>query len=279
MPAPIRREPRYPVALPAALTAAGAFTDCVTSDVSFEGVFVETDRASLAGSPESGPPSSRPRALKLGELVRLTLLVPPQASALEVTGVVVHMERRGTGLGAGLRFYGMGGPARAQWDRFIGGLRDQFPRMTGRAVRLPRGEHFEPKLYRNEHQRAVLRVYVRSVAELYAMTEPEVDHMFVLTDEPLGVGAELGLQLVHPDSDDIFELEAFVTRVVDQQGVRGLDTEFLDLDAEKKQRLREFIDDGLEALFDEETLVDENPREVSDEAEMEAWGIERSSNT
>ncbi len=245
------------------MTASGVITDCVTSDVSFEGVFVETDPPSESPRDSSGPPSSRPRALKLGELVRVTLLVPPQAAPLDVTAVVVHTVRRRKRSGAGLRFYGTGGSARAMWDRFIGHLRDEFPLMSGRAVRLPRGEHFEPMLYRSEHQVAVLRVYVRSVAELYALIEPEIDHMFVLTDEPVRIGAEIGLQLVHPDSEDIFELGAFVTRAVDQQGVRGLDVEFLDLDAEKKQRLREFIDDGLEALFDEETFVEEVEAEDS----------------
>lgn len=258
MPTRTRQEPRYPVALVVTLFAAGVSTDCVTHDVSFEGVFVET--APIVDTAEEPLPRTRkkkPAALTLGQLVRLKISLPASPEPLDVPAVVVHTLHRGKKNGAGLRFYAMGREARAAWDRFISRLRDEFPKMDGRAVGLPRAEHFEPKLYRSAHQVAVVRVYVPSVAELYALAEPGRDTMFVVADERVRVGDEIGLQLVHPDSEEIFELSAFVTRIVSEQGVRGLDLEFLDLDTERRARLKEFIDDGLEALFDEEIFVDD----------------------
>lgn len=256
-----RHEPRFPVALVATLLSSGTSVDCVTHDVSFEGVSVETSAPGEDDAPSArGEGRRRPAALSLGQLVRLRVSLPGAPAPLDVAAVVVHTMRGKNRSGAGLRFYAMGRDAQATWDRFIGRLRDEFPAMTGRGVLLPRAEHFEPKLYRSAHQVACLRVYVRSVAELYALVEPDVETMFALTDERVRVGDELGLQLVHPDSEDIFEVSAFVVRIVDEVGVRGLELEFLDLDAERRARLREFIDDGLEALFDEETLVeDEGP--------------------
>jgi hypothetical protein len=250
VPSRTRREPRYPVALPTIVTVGQATLEGLTADVSFEGAFLEipsTESASIA-------------AVKLGQLAKLTLLLPEAPSKLETTGTVVHIVRHMRRVGVGLRFYGMGREAQARWDRFIGELRDDFPMMSGRAVRAARAEHFEPVLYRSAHHVAVVRVYVRSVVDLYTMTEAPHESTFILTDEPLRAGDELGVQLVHPDSEDIFELSAFVTRVVNQHGVRGLEIEFLNLDAERKLRLRDFADDGLEALFDEEVLAEDSTR-------------------
>jgi hypothetical protein len=259
VPAHVRREPRYPIALPAIVSVGGRVLEGVTADVSFEGAFIEASSSALA-IVYTGPARLALEVLssmRLGELVRLTLLVPGAAERLDVAAVAVHIERRTRRVGVGLRFYALAGDAKVAWDRFVGRMRDELPTVNGRAVAAARGEHFEPMLYRSAHHVAVLRAYVRGVSELYELTAPGVDRMFLLTDEPLGVGAELGLQMAHPDSNDIFELSAFVTRAVDQHGVRGVEIEFLDLDEARRARLKEFVDDGLEAIFDEESLADE----------------------
>jgi hypothetical protein len=100
----------------------------------------------------------------------------------------------------------------------------------------------------------VVRVYFATVADLRGVSRR--DTFFIRTDERVKVGDELGLQLAHPDSEDIFEASCFVGRVVDQHGIRGIDVELLDLDEERRMRLRDFVDDGLEALFDEESILD-----------------------
>lgn len=242
----VRHELRYPVGLPASIGTAQATLDVVTRDVSFEGVSVET------------PGDGAHARFKLGQLVQLKISLPHDSYPIEVSAAVAHRALRKRSLIAGLRFFGMGGAARAKWDEFVSRLRDEFPPMTGRAMRALRGEHFEPMLYRSEHQVAVLRVYAGSVSELYALLDPGRDGLFVVTDEPVKVGDELGLQFAHPDSEDIFEIGVFVTRIVDQHGVRGLEVEFLDFLEERRDRFKEFIDDGLEAIFDEESVHEDS---------------------
>ena len=242
----VRHEPRYPVGLPASIGTQASTFDVVTRDVSFEGVSVET------------PGDGSFARFKLGQLVQIRILLPNDPFALEVSAAVAHRAVRKKTLVAGLRFFGMGSDARGRWDRFVSRLRDEFPEMSGRATRGLRGEHFEPMLYRGEHQVAVLRVYAGSVTDLYAMVDPAKEGLFVITEERVNVGDEVGLQFAHTDSDDIFEVAAFVTRIVDQHGVRGIETEFLDFDPERRQRFKEFVDDGLEAIFDEESLQDDS---------------------
>lgn len=259
-----RREPRHPIALPVVLVAAGKRIDCSTRDISFAGAFVETP--SVSSTRDVLASAGRPDLLasvKTGQLVRVTIFLP-NGTPFEASAVVVHVARMRTHSGLGVRFFGLGRGAQEDWDRVVVDIRelpkpdlwqktysDGVPPTSARAVRLPRGEHFEPLLYRSAHQVAVLRVYVGSVVDLYALAEDGRDKTFVQTDENLHVGDEVGLQWVHPNSDDIFEMAAFVTRKVDQHDTRGVELEILDLDADRRARFAEFIDDGLESLFDD----------------------------
>lgn len=259
---PTRREPRHPIALPVVLTAGGQRLDCSTRDISFAGAFIETPSVSTRGEPISER-SDPLHMVKVGQLIRVTIFLP-NGAPFEVSAVVVHIVRMRTHAGLGIRFFGLGRSAQEDWDRVVVDIRDLpradlwqrtysdgVPKGSGRAVRLPRGEHFEPLLYRSAHHVAVLRVYVGSVVDLYALAEPDRDKTFVQTDERLSVGDEVGLQWVHPNSEDIFELSAFVTRIVDQHEMKGVELEILDLDDERRARFAEFIDDGLESLFDD----------------------------
>ncbi|MFO0618093.1 MAG: PilZ domain-containing protein [Polyangiaceae bacterium] len=262
---PTRREPRHPIALPVVLVVGGRRIDCSTRDISFAGAFLETP--SVAGRDDARA-AERPDplgTLKAGQLIRVNIFLP-NGTPFEASAVVVHVARMRTHSGLGIRFFGLGRSAQEDWDRVVVDIRDlpkpdlwqrtysDGPPSHSRAVRLPRGEHFEPLLYRSAHQVAVLRVYVGSVVDLYALSEPQRDKTFIQTDERLSVGDEVGLQWVHPNSEDIFEMSAFVTRVVDQHDMRGAEVEILDLDTERRARFAEFIDDGLESLFDDVDL-------------------------
>ena len=110
-------------------------------------------------------------------------------------------------------------------------------------------------LYRNAFQTAVLRVYVPSVRDLLHLAERQATSMFIVTDEPLRHGNEIGLQFVHPNSEDVFEASAFVVRVVDQHGMRGVEVEFLDLAFDRFDRFREFVEDGIESWLDDASYV------------------------
>lgn len=260
---PTRREPRHPIALPVVLVVGGSRIDCSTRDISFAGAFLETPSVSTRDPLTPGARADLLAPIKAGQLIRVTIFLP-NGTPFEASAVVVHVARMRTHSGLGVRFFGLGRAAQEDWDRVVVDIRDLpkpdlwqrtysdgVPPSSARAVRLPRGEHFEPMLYRSAHHVCVLRVYVGSVVDLYALAEPDRDKTFVQTEERLSVGDEVGLQWVHPNSDDIFEMSAFVTRIVDQHQMKGAELEILDLDAERRARFNEFIDDGLESLFDE----------------------------
>jgi hypothetical protein len=246
-----RKEPRFPVDLPVLLKIGGRGVERHTRDVSFAGIFVCTEPA-----PEGAAPVSE---LALRQLVGITILLPPHAKRIDVAATVVHRQRQPGRAGVGLRFYGMAGDDLRSWEQFVARLRDDFPPMTGRATRLLQGEHVDPLVRRRPDQVAALRVAVQTVAELERMLEldPKAPTFFVLCDEQLEVGAELGVWLVHPESEDLFELACRIERVVHEHGIRGLGLVLVDFDEERRQRFREFVEDGLEALFDDEDLFDE----------------------
>ncbi len=247
-----RKEPRYPVELPVLLKIGGRGAERVTRDVSFAGIFVCTEPA---------PPGAAPiPELALRQLVGITLLLPPHAKRIDVAATVVHRQKQPNRAGVGLRFYGMAGDDLAAWEQFVARLRDDFPTMTGRATTLLAGEQVDPLVRRRPEQVAALKVAVPTVAELERLLELEArdQRIFVSSGEiAVEAGAELGLWLVHPDSEDLFELACRVERVVHEHGIRGLGLALVDFDEERRQRLREFIDDGLEVLFDDDELFDE----------------------
>lgn len=246
-----RKEPRYPVELPVLIKLGGHGAERLTRDVSFAGIFVCT---------EPPPPGAGPMPeLALRQLIGITLLLPPHAKRIDVAATVVHRQRQPHRAGVGLRFYGMAGDDLHAWEQFVARLRDDFPTMTGRAVTQLSGEHVDPLVRRRPEQVAALKVAVPTVAELERLLElDQADpRLFVLSHEEVELGAELGLWLVHPDSEDLFELACRVERVVHEHGIRGLGLALVDLDEERRQRLREFIDDGLEVLFDDDELFDE----------------------
>jgi len=82
--------------------------------------------------------------------------------------------------------------------------------------------------------------------------------MFLLTEESFAIGDEIGLQLVHPHTEDVFEAACVVRRAVREHGVAGIGVELLDPEDARK-RCWDFIFDGIAELFDEESVRDEEP--------------------
>lgn len=230
-----RREQRYPVRIPILLRIGQRTVEEVTEDVSHSGVFVSTDLE-----------------IRPGQLVHVSIVLPPRGASLTAPAMLV---RSGAGKGVGLSFYGVGRQEQDIWDHFIAYLRS-LPAISGRATRLAVGSRFEPVVARNQAHEAVLRVEVRTVEDLLQIYERDVARgsLFVLTDEAFDVGTPIGLQLLHPNTGDVFEVSGVVTRHVSEHGISGLALDFFGLNAERKQRLYEFIYDGIADLFDEDSV-------------------------
>jgi Tfp pilus assembly protein PilZ len=216
-----------------------SFVELVTEDVSFRGVFAFTDEP-----------------VKVGQLVPIELWLPPKGTSFAVSAKVVHDVHRRRLSGVGLEFYAVGRSQQILWDNFIEGLRRDFPAIAGRASRIARASRFDPLRKRDASQVAVLRIEVQTALDLQIIYQRDVPKggLFVLTDEELEPGDYVGLQLIHPNTDDVFELAGVVARHVVQQGIRGLGIDFVDLDEERVARLHDFVHDGLADLFDDESI-------------------------
>ncbi|MFO0549467.1 MAG: PilZ domain-containing protein [Polyangiaceae bacterium] len=235
-----RFEPRVRAKLPVTIRAGRRGFDGEAANISLHGMLVR-----LQSEPGA---TLAPRAL-----VQVHVLTK-RGAMLALPACVVHArEVRGT-IVAGLRLVGLGGDDAQAWASVLDEARMDHP--LGEDSQAPIAQHFEPLVYRDAYQVAVLRIYFPSVTPLEELADraQRRDKLFVVTDEALGVGDEVGLQLCHPESDDIFELKAIVVRLVDQHNTRGIELDLYDLDDDRRARLADFIEDGMGALFDDPEL-------------------------
>jgi hypothetical protein len=251
-----RREQRYPVRLPILLRIGHEEVEEQTEDVSHSGVFVSTLKLPTGSAPPPPEPGATrgARPIRPGQLVHISLVLPPAGDTFSVPAMLVRKSKaRFTGVA--LSFYGVGRHQQEIWDRFIAHLRS-MPAIAGRATRLAVGSPFEPVVVRNDAHQAVLRVEVRTVDDLLQIYERDVPRgsLFLLTDADFDAGTPIGLQLLHPNSGDIFEVSGVVTRRVLEYGIAGLSVDFFALNAERKQRMYDFIYDGIADLFDEDSF-------------------------
>lgn len=242
-PAPARRrDKRFRAALPVLLHAGKKVEECTTIDIGHGGVFVSTTVE-----------------LPLRQLVRVELLLPPHALAFSTMGKLVHRVPVGSTArtpGVGVQFYGLGGAERANWDGFVAYARKHYPETHQQEANLCHATVVDPLHRRSERHVRTLRATPERLPDLVALYRQAVDHqhMFLLTPTLAYVGDEVGLQVVHPHSDDVFELEGKVVRCVRDGQVEGLDIALAALDAERGERFDEFVYDPIAPFFDDESV-------------------------
>ncbi len=102
--AELRREGRIPYRLPVTLFRGRDEIPLSADDVSFRGLFLETDEA-----------------LPLRHLIRLRFLLPPYDRELLAQGLVVHVvpATPARAAGVGIELYGLDRAARAVWSNFV----------------------------------------------------------------------------------------------------------------------------------------------------------------
>lgn len=108
---------------------------------------------------------------------------------------------------------------------------------------------------------AELELDVRDLSELHRMLTRDVSHggMFIVTEAPLEPGTRLLLQVIHPVSDERFDLSAVVRRR--EANPRGVGVEFVDLTDERRAAFMSFIRESL--AMEDVLLVDENDPDLS----------------
>ncbi len=97
---------------------------------------------------------------------------------------------------------------------------------------------------------ASLELEIASEEDLYEfyMRDVAVGGMFILSDVALPEGERITLFIRHPIANDTFELEAVVRSASEGPDGPGLEVDFVDLDEQRLDALREFIEcDGIPA--------------------------------
>ncbi|MFO0625870.1 MAG: PilZ domain-containing protein [Polyangiales bacterium] len=108
---------------------------------------------------------------------------------------------------------------------------------------------------------AELELDVRDLGELHRMLTRDVSHggMFIVTDAPLDPGTRLLLQVIHPVSDERFDITAVVRRR--ETSPQGIGVEFVDLTANRREAFMSFIRASLP--LEDVLLVDANDPDLA----------------
>ena len=217
-----RRSDRYETSLVVDLLERRGPVRALAVDVGRHGLFVRTQE----------PPAER---------ILLKVLIHLEDGPIEVLASVMRRVLPGSpaaarlGPGAGLQFFALGPEARSRWERFVAGLRGE--------VQLPREQR------RQIRYSASFLVKVRDLAALRELFTRDISEggMFLPTPLLQPVGTEVSLLVVHPDSDQEFELVGAVARI--QHGSpRGLGIRLNHLSDEQRVAFRRFVESGLSAL-------------------------------
>ncbi len=229
-----RREKRYLYALPVRFTWHSEQRDTTTKDVSTDGIFMPT-----------------PLPIELRHMVRLDMDLPGEEKLVTSRAMVVHVARdEGTDVytqGIGVQFFDMGTDERAAWDRFMEIVRQEAQGSDqGWDVRIrpPR-----PRPERRQFGRfaAILQVRAENLGELVTMYTRDVSKggMFLKTDLDLAVGDLLALQIVHPETFEIFSMRGMVRRCVDEGDTFGVGVQFVGMSDGKREEFWRFVSDYL----------------------------------
>jgi hypothetical protein len=265
-PVPARRDKRYVVGLPVTLFVGRRWIEAETGDVSQGGVFVLLEEELHDGpvSVRAGPAGADPTdgLLRSGSLVRVEIALPPEGDPFGGTGRLVHQEAalaRDGRRGVGVQFYGLGREAQERWASFVSHVRTNYPSTEERLVTVATARQVDAAYLRTAGQVGTLRVEVESVRALVTMLSRDLGRssIFLACSAEAFVDDELLVQIVHPLSEDVFELTGRVRRVVKDGGVRGLDLELLRCDDERRKRFEEFVYDAMAPMFDDEEVVPE----------------------
>jgi hypothetical protein len=197
-----RLDPRYPCRLRVALHIGRKVVEGWTEDIGMHGVRLRAAHV----------PHER-------ELVRLTLLVPPEQHIV-LSGMAVRNMPPLEGddvPGVAIQLYGVDGTALAAWQ-------DVVARVRASHEERPASSPDEPL----DGGRAVLELELRSRAELEVLATLDLPrgHMFVVTDLALAAGADLDVDVIHPETRRAFRLRAVVRRARGGIDARGLEIEF-----------------------------------------------------
>ncbi|QDG49768.1 hypothetical protein FIV42_03150 [Persicimonas caeni] len=213
-----RREPRIEISIPVTLQLPDGELDYTISNASYRGVFI-----------------SCPEPLPLRKLVRFQTQLDVNDEPLQMLGLVAHTvnpteaRENGETPGMGIQLFSVGKETRERWRDYLTAQYEKDPEARDKVRALDVGK---------------VTVHMRTMDQLrtFAGRDLEQGSIFVRTSELSPIDSTVICEIVHPERDDAFGLEA---RVVDVKETprreRGMRLEFLALDEEQRQQFAAFI--------------------------------------
>jgi Tfp pilus assembly protein PilZ len=230
-----RRDFRYEAHFPAQITFAKKRLSLFTEDLGYGGVFVRTDT----------PPALR-------QLVRVRLVVPFVARALDMHGMTVHVvgydNRAARVPGIGVQFYGLDRDTREAWEATVRHVATTAPLAPDQSPFILPSDTPEPIRRRFQRHTAVLTVKTGSQNELDTVVTRDVSAggTFIRTKESFKLGAPVMVCIHHPDNGSTFILDGIVRHAHGE----GVGVEFVGIDALRRDEFIDFVRGGI--LIDEE---------------------------
>ncbi len=251
------------MSLPVRARFGGSVLRLMTTDIAADGLFVVTP----------GPPEP-------GELVHLTLVLPPGSEELEVRAMVVRVVtgemalRKRAAAGVGVRFYGLGQGARARWLGFYSeaAARAKSPRARpARAAEAPPADEAKAApevLPRGAETRddgdlgpplLLYRIRPRDIegVRLFRDTALEGGGLALVGIPPAPRGAVVVVAVVHPVTKAEFHVPAKIVQA--GSGRRRTAVRFLGLTKRTRAEFDHFAQRGVQRKPDKARPGDRDP--------------------
>jgi Tfp pilus assembly protein PilZ len=207
-----RRSPRHRVKLQVELIEGQRRRTLQTVDVSRHGLFISTD----------DPPRER-------YLLQLSIKIP--TGPLPATAFVARTAQ-GRVPGVGVQFFALSAQSKERWDAYIFELSGVAPPpITGDIVKKPDVATFLIKL---KDKRRLNEFYEKNVAR---------GGLYMATPVIKEAGAEVGLVVIHPDTEQEYFIPGTVERVCTDHP-KGMEIK-LDVDRDKKAQFLKFVSTGI----------------------------------
>ncbi|TDP76051.1 PilZ domain-containing protein [Bradymonas sediminis] len=219
-----RREPRINISLPVTLQLPDGELAYEIANASHRGIFIAC-----------------PQPLPLRKLVRFSTQLSEDEEPLQMLGLVAHTvnpaeaRESGKAAGMGVQLYSVGRDTRARWRTFISEKYENDPsvRDLARAQNLPR-----------------VSLHLRAMEQLqtFAGRDLQSGNIYVRTANLHPVDTAVICAVVHPQTGQIFDIEAHVTAVKEApRRERGMRLEFVEFDAQERAQFEAFVRGNAEA--------------------------------
>lgn len=182
-----------------------------------------------------------PHDREIDSFVRLRLFLPPRQEPVEILGRIASKIHTGGKEALGIHFIDFPSEEKEKWMIYLQRI-DAIS--SGRVETTSPEAHVERRITVRTVSALMVRFKTSEGLEEFITRNVSTGGMFLATTMVKPVGERVKLVVVHPVTDQTFELDAEVVRV-DGQGISGelmgIALRFLNLDPQREELLKRFM--------------------------------------